>query len=107
MNVRLSAYIVVTHDLVCMIVPRTFIFILYPADSAFMAVMFTSEVDEVMRYTDEGQTTEHCKWTSHDGNTLHWSSLVENLLRAGFMQKRRMMRVNPSHHMHGHRQVDI
>ncbi|KAK0213492.1 hypothetical protein IW262DRAFT_1516552 [Armillaria fumosa] len=32
-------------------------------DSAFVAVMFTSEADKIMRYTDEGETTELCKWT--------------------------------------------
>ncbi len=25
--------------------------------------MFTSEADKIMRYTDEGETTELCKWT--------------------------------------------
>ncbi|KAF9048041.1 actin-like ATPase domain-containing protein [Hymenopellis radicata] len=32
-------------------------------DSAFVAVMYTSESDRIMRYTDEGETTELCKWT--------------------------------------------
>ena len=25
--------------------------------------MYTSESDRIMRYTDEGETTELCKWT--------------------------------------------
>lgn len=33
------------------------------ADSAFVAVMYTSESDKIMRYTDEGETFELCKWT--------------------------------------------
>lgn len=32
-------------------------------DSAFIAVMYTSENDRPMRYTDEGETMELCKWT--------------------------------------------
>ncbi|KAK7035357.1 hypothetical protein VNI00_011888 [Paramarasmius palmivorus] len=32
-------------------------------DSSFIAVLYTSESDKVMRYTDEGETTELCKWT--------------------------------------------
>ncbi|KIY62877.1 actin-like ATPase domain-containing protein [Cylindrobasidium torrendii FP15055 ss-10] len=32
-------------------------------DSAFIAVMYTSDSDHLMRYTDEGETTELCKWT--------------------------------------------
>lgn len=33
------------------------------ADRLFVAVLYTSEVDKEMRYTDEGETTELCKWT--------------------------------------------
>ncbi|CCA73398.1 hypothetical protein PIIN_07352 [Serendipita indica DSM 11827] len=33
------------------------------ADRMFVAVLYTSEVDREMRYTDEGETTELCKWT--------------------------------------------
>jgi len=33
------------------------------ADRLFVAVLYTSEVDREMRYTDEGETTELCKWT--------------------------------------------
>ncbi|KAN0080079.1 hypothetical protein V8E55_009645 [Tylopilus felleus] len=32
-------------------------------DCHFVAVLYTSERDESMRYTDEGETTELCKWT--------------------------------------------
>lgn len=33
------------------------------ADSTFVATLFTSDADKVMRYTDEGEMTELCKWT--------------------------------------------
>ncbi|KAI0738739.1 hypothetical protein BC629DRAFT_1566138, partial [Irpex lacteus] len=29
----------------------------------FVATLFTSDTDKIMRYTDEGETTELCKWT--------------------------------------------
>ncbi|KAF8637103.1 hypothetical protein AX17_003007 [Amanita inopinata Kibby_2008] len=32
-------------------------------DSTFVATLYTSDSDKVMRYTDEGETTELCKWT--------------------------------------------
>ncbi|KAK2465542.1 hypothetical protein APHAL10511_002434 [Amanita phalloides] len=32
-------------------------------DSTFVATLFTSEVDKAMRYSDEGETVELCKWT--------------------------------------------
>ncbi|KAJ4481021.1 hypothetical protein J3R30DRAFT_3287382 [Lentinula aciculospora] len=32
-------------------------------DSSFVAVLYTSESDKIMRYNDEGETTELCKWT--------------------------------------------
>ncbi|KAJ7584841.1 hypothetical protein C8J56DRAFT_949180 [Mycena floridula] len=32
-------------------------------DAAFVAVLYTSESDRIMRYTDEGETFELCKWT--------------------------------------------
>jgi hypothetical protein len=28
-----------------------------------VAVLYTSESDQIMRYNDEGETTELCKWT--------------------------------------------
>ncbi|KAL0952735.1 hypothetical protein HGRIS_006966 [Hohenbuehelia grisea] len=34
-----------------------------PQDATFVAVLYTSESDRVMRYTDEGETMELCKWT--------------------------------------------
>jgi len=33
------------------------------ADSSFVATLYTSDTDKMMRYTDEGETTELCKWT--------------------------------------------
>jgi len=32
-------------------------------DCHFVAVLYTSDSDKIMRYTDEGETTELCKWT--------------------------------------------
>ncbi|TFK69770.1 actin-like ATPase domain-containing protein [Pluteus cervinus] len=32
-------------------------------DSSFLAVLYTSDSDKIMRYTDEGETMELCKWT--------------------------------------------
>ncbi|KAI6113468.1 hypothetical protein EDD16DRAFT_1137510 [Pisolithus croceorrhizus] len=32
-------------------------------DTHFVAVLYTSETDKIMRYTDEGETMELCKWT--------------------------------------------
>jgi hypothetical protein len=32
-------------------------------DSSFVAVLYTSDSDKMMRYTDEGETAELCKWT--------------------------------------------
>jgi len=34
-----------------------------PQDRTFVAVLYTSDIDKVMRYTDEGEITELCKWT--------------------------------------------
>ncbi|KAF5375362.1 hypothetical protein D9615_008000 [Tricholomella constricta] len=32
-------------------------------DSTFVAVLYTSDTERIMRYTDEGETSELCKWT--------------------------------------------
>lgn len=32
-------------------------------DTNFVAVLYTSDTDKIMRYTDEGETMELCKWT--------------------------------------------
>jgi hypothetical protein len=32
-------------------------------DSTFVAVLYTSDSEHVIRYTDEGGTSEFCKWT--------------------------------------------
>ncbi|KAF5361454.1 hypothetical protein D9758_006262 [Tetrapyrgos nigripes] len=34
-----------------------------PQDSTFVAVLYTSGSDRIMRYNDEGETDELCKWT--------------------------------------------
>ncbi|KAH9922307.1 actin-like ATPase domain-containing protein [Epithele typhae] len=33
------------------------------SDRQFVATLYTSETDKIMRYTDEGEITELCKWT--------------------------------------------
>ncbi|KAF9006946.1 hypothetical protein BDQ17DRAFT_1423037 [Cyathus striatus] len=40
-----------------------FLNLLKAAYSSFVAVLYTSDSDKIMRYTDEGETTELCKWT--------------------------------------------
>jgi len=37
-------------------------------DCVFVAVLYTSDVDKVMRYTDEGELMELCKWTVDIGS---------------------------------------
>jgi len=32
-------------------------------DSSFVATLFTGDTERLMRYTDEGELTELCKWT--------------------------------------------
>ena len=32
-------------------------------DSSFIATLYTSDSDKIMRYNDEGETNELCKWT--------------------------------------------
>ncbi|KAF8154010.1 hypothetical protein B0H34DRAFT_74131 [Crassisporium funariophilum] len=32
-------------------------------DSSFVATLYTSDTEKIMRYTDEGETNELCKWT--------------------------------------------
>ncbi|KAI0289645.1 actin-like ATPase domain-containing protein [Russula brevipes] len=39
-----------------------------PNDRIFVATMYTSDVDKIMRYSDEGETTELCKWTVDIGS---------------------------------------
>jgi len=37
-------------------------------DRVFIATMYTSDADKIMRYTDEGETSELCKWTVDIGS---------------------------------------
>ncbi|KAL5478877.1 hypothetical protein ACEPAI_2154 [Sanghuangporus weigelae] len=37
-------------------------------DRLFVAILYTSDSDKIMRYTDEGETVELCKWTVDLGN---------------------------------------
>jgi len=37
-------------------------------DRVFVATMYTSDADKIMRYTDEGETVELCKWTVDIGS---------------------------------------
>ncbi|KAH9052022.1 hypothetical protein EDB83DRAFT_2521887 [Lactarius deliciosus] len=39
-----------------------------PHDRVFVATMYTSDADKIMRYTDEGETLELCKWTVDIGS---------------------------------------
>jgi len=39
-----------------------------PQDRVFVAKMYTSDDDKIMRYTDEGETTELCRWTVDIGS---------------------------------------
>jgi len=39
-----------------------------PHDRIFVATMYTSDADKIMRYTDEGETVELCKWTVDIGS---------------------------------------
>ncbi|KLO16492.1 actin-like ATPase domain-containing protein [Schizopora paradoxa] len=39
-----------------------------PQDRLFVAILYTSDSDRIMRYTDEGETNELCKWTVDLGN---------------------------------------
>ncbi|KAI0255423.1 actin-like ATPase domain-containing protein [Lactifluus subvellereus] len=39
-----------------------------PHDRVFVATMYTSDADKIMRYTDEGETVELCKWTVDIGS---------------------------------------
>ncbi|KAF8272697.1 hypothetical protein EI94DRAFT_1769673 [Lactarius quietus] len=39
-----------------------------PHDRVFVATMYTSDADNIMRYTDEGETVELCKWTVDIGS---------------------------------------
>ena len=40
-----------------------FVYLHFFLDSAFVATLYTSDSDKIFRYTDEGETTELCKWT--------------------------------------------
>lgn len=39
-----------------------------PHDRVFVATMYTSDADKIMRYTDEGETVELCRWTVDIGS---------------------------------------
>jgi hypothetical protein len=49
-------------------------------DSIFTAVLYTSEHSEILRYTDEGDLTEICKWTV---DLAHLPSFMQNANIAG------------------------
>ncbi|KAI0085598.1 actin-like ATPase domain-containing protein [Irpex rosettiformis] len=36
---------------------------IFTLDRIFVATLYTSDTDKIMRYTDEGETTELCQWT--------------------------------------------
>ncbi|KAF9511532.1 hypothetical protein BS47DRAFT_1330881 [Hydnum rufescens UP504] len=39
-----------------------------PQDRIFVAVIYSSDSDKMMRYTDEGETSELCRWTADLGS---------------------------------------
>jgi hypothetical protein len=39
-----------------------------PHDRVFVATMYTSDADKIMRYTDEGETVKLCRWTVDIGS---------------------------------------
>jgi len=55
-----------------------------PQDRVFVAVLYTSSVDKVMRYTDEGEITELCKWTVDLGTLRPFQNYALNPTGQGF-----------------------
>lgn len=52
-----------------------------PSDKIFVAVLYTTDSDGVMRYSDEGDTTELCRWTVNLGGL---PSFLEAAARGAF-----------------------
>ncbi|KAI5120632.1 hypothetical protein M0805_009392 [Coniferiporia weirii] len=52
-------------------------------DRLFVATLYTSDSDKIMRYTDEGETMELCKWTVDLGNLPSFQQQA-NMIQGGF-----------------------
>ncbi|KAH8114842.1 actin-like ATPase domain-containing protein [Phellopilus nigrolimitatus] len=52
-------------------------------DRLFVAILYTSDSDKIMRYTDEGETMELCKWTVDLGNLPSFQQQA-SLVQGGF-----------------------
>lgn len=53
-------------------------------DRLFVAVLYTSESDRIMRYTDEGETIELCRWTVDLGSLPGFQQNANNPQPGGF-----------------------
>ncbi|KAI0060113.1 actin-like ATPase domain-containing protein [Artomyces pyxidatus] len=53
-------------------------------DRIFVATLYTSDVDRIMRYTDEGETTELCKWTVDIGSLPSFQENARTPKPSGF-----------------------
>ena len=53
-------------------------------DRMFVAVLYTSDSDKIMRYTDEGETYELCKWTVDLGTLPSFQQHANNPQPGGF-----------------------
>lgn len=55
-----------------------------PSDRLFVAVLYTSDSDKLMRYTDEGETIELCRWTVDLGTLPSFQQHANNPQPGGF-----------------------
>ncbi|KAH9993029.1 actin-like ATPase domain-containing protein [Russula vinacea] len=55
-----------------------------PHDRVFVATMYTSDADKIMRYTDEGETVELCKWTVDIGSLPSFQENASRPTQDGF-----------------------
>lgn len=55
-----------------------------PQDRLFVAVLYTSDSDKIMRYTDEGETIELCRWTVDLGTLPSFQQHANNPQPGGF-----------------------
>ncbi|KAF9508050.1 hypothetical protein BS47DRAFT_1373741 [Hydnum rufescens UP504] len=55
-----------------------------PQDRNFVAVLYTSDSDKIMRYTDEGETFELCRWTVDLGSLPGFQRHANNPPPGGF-----------------------
>jgi hypothetical protein len=53
-------------------------------DRNFVAVLYTSDSDKLMRYTDEGETFELCRWTVDLGSLPGFQQHANNPPPGGF-----------------------